>query len=78
MRGGLGGYAVSSSRPDRSHGTPVNSARLTGMMSLLPKRSCLRHVALNSSVERFQKFRRSGRRKSKADDLHTVREQFFE
>jgi hypothetical protein len=36
---------------------------------------CLRHIALNSSVEYFQEFRRSGRGKSKANDLHTVYQQ---
>jgi len=37
------------------------------------KNICVRHFAFNSPVERFQEFRGSGRGKSKADNLHTVR-----
>jgi hypothetical protein len=37
-----------------------------------------RHIALHSSVEYFQKFRRGDRGKSKADDLRTVRQHLFE
>jgi hypothetical protein len=38
----------------------------------------MRHIAFNSPIERFQKFRRSGRGKSEADDLYTVYQHLFE
>jgi len=53
-----------------------NALKSSGTSPKLPSR--LRHIAFNSSVERFKEFGRSGRGKSEADNLHTVYQHFFE